>query len=147
MVHGVTCLIYGFGLDHGVGLDHEDFSSMPYGVAYPSMVYGFASKYGVTHSNMVHGFTSKYGVTHSNMVHRFTSKYGVTYSNIVYGFGLDYEEFSSILYALVYSALPRDPVRVPPLGYLMSLSMDHTSHRPARYVMRLYIKYIWSRCL
>ena len=100
MVHGVAYLIYGFGLDHGVGLDYEDFSSMPYGVTHP---------------------------------------------NIVYGFGLDHEEFLSILFTLVYSALPRDLVRVPPPGYLISSSMDYTSHPPAGYVP--YNEYIWSRCL
>ena len=33
IVHGVTCLI------HGIGLDYEDFSSMPHGVAYSNIVY------------------------------------------------------------------------------------------------------------
>ena len=132
MVYGVTYLIYGFSLNHGVGLDYKNFSSMPYGVAYPSMVHRFASKYRVTYSNMVYRFTSKYRVTHSNVVH---------------GFSLGHKEFSSMLYTLVYSALPRDLVRVPPLGYLISLSMDHTSHPPAGYIIRLYIEYIWSRYL
>ena len=103
-------MIYGFGLDYGVSLDHEDFSSMPYGVAHPNIVY------------------------------RFASKYGVTYLSIVYGFGLDHEEFSSILYTLVYTALPRDLVRVPPLGHLMSSSIDYTSYPLAGYV--LYNEYI-----
>ena len=115
MVYGYTYLIYGFSLDYGVSLDHKDFSSMPYGVTYP------------------------------NMVHRFTSKYRVTHSNMVHGFSLDYKEFSSILYALVYGALPRNLVRVPPLGHLMSSSIDYTSYPPARYVP--YSEYIWSRCL
>ena len=56
IVYGVTYLTYGFGLDHGVGLDYKDFSSMPYSVAY---------------SNIVHGFTSKYGVAYPNIVYRF----------------------------------------------------------------------------
>ena len=112
IVYKVTCLIYGFSLDYGVGLDYKDFSSIPYDVAHPSIVYRFASKYGVAHSN------------------------------IVYRFSLDHEEFSSILYTLVYSTLPRDPVRVPPLEYLISLSIDYTSYPPARYVIRLYIKHI-----
>ena len=81
-----------------------------------------------------------HGVTHLNIVYRFASKYRVTYSNIVYRFGLDYKEFSSMLYTLVYNTLPRDLVRVPPLGYLMSSSMDYTSHPPARYI--LYNEYI-----
>ena len=102
MVYGVTCLIHGFGLDYGVGLDYEDFSSIPHGVTYPS---------------------------------------------IVYRFGLDYKEFSSILYTLVYGALSYNLVRVPPLGHLISLSIDYTSYPPAEYIVRLYIKYIWSRYL
>ena len=102
IVYRVTCLIYGFGLDHGVGLDYKEFSSMPYGVTYPNIVYGFDSKHEVAYPNIVYRFDSKYRVTHSNMVYRF---------------GLDYEDFSSILYTLVYGALPRDLVRVPPLGH------------------------------
>ena len=74
MVYGVAYLIYGFGLDYGAGLDHEDFSSMPHGVTYPNIVY------------------------------RFTSKHGVTHSNIVYRFSLDYKDFSSMLHTLVYGA-------------------------------------------
>ena len=79
IVYGVACLIYRFGLIYMVGLDHKDFSSIPY---------------------------------------------GVTYSNIV----LD--------------ALPPNLVRVPPLEYLMSLSLDYTSYPPAGYIVSLYIKYI-----
>ena len=56
--------------------------------------------------------------------------------------GIDYVNFSSISYTLVHGALPRDLVRVPPLGYPISLSIDYTSHPPAGYVMRPYIKYI-----
>ena len=106
MVHRVTCLIHGFDLDY------EDFSSMPYGVAHSNMVYGFASKYRVTHSNIVYGFASKYGVTYSNMVYRF---------------GLDYKDFSSMLYTLVYGALPRNLVRVPHLGHIILLSYPPAS--------------------
>ena len=105
IVYEITYLIHRFSLDHGVSLDHEDFSSMPHSVTYPSIVHGFASKHGVTHSNMVHGF------------------------------GLDHEEFSSILHALVHGALPRDPVHVPPPGHPMSSKMDYTSHPPARYIL------------
>ena len=48
MVYGVAYLIYGFGLDH------EDFSSMPYGVAHPNVDYGYALIYGLAYSNIVH---------------------------------------------------------------------------------------------
>ena len=98
---------------------------MVYGVAY--LIYGFSLDYRVDL-----GYKDFWSMP-----------YSVTHSNMVYGFGLDYKEFSSILYILVHSALPRNPVRVPPLGYLMSSSMDHTSYPPAGYV--LYNKYIWSR--
>ena len=81
-------------------MDHEDFSSMPHGVA---------------HSNIVHGFASKHGVAHSNMVH---------------GFDLDHEDFSSILHALVHGALPRDPARVPPLGHIVWSSYPPASKFP-----------------
>ena len=79
-----------------------------------------------------------YNVTHPNIVYEFTSKYGVTHSNIVYRFSLDYEDFSSILYTLIYSTLPCDLVRVYPLRPLISSSIDYTSHPPAGYIMRPY---------
>ena len=62
-----TSMVHGFALEYGVGLDYEDFSSMPYGVAYSNIVYGFAP-------------------------------------------------------SVAYDALPSDPVRVPPLGYIIWLS-------------------------
>ena len=48
--------------------------------------------------------------------------YSVTHPNMVYRFSLDYKDFSSILYTLVYGALPRNLVRVPPLGHIIWLS-------------------------
>ena len=112
-----TSIVYRFTLDHGVGLDHKDISSMPYSVTYP------------------------------NMVHRFTSKHGVTYSNIVYRFSLDHKDFSSMPYGvthsnIVHDASPPNLVRVPPLGRPKSSSINHTSYPPAGYMVRLYIKYI-----
>ena len=93
-----------------------------------------------------------HGVTHPNMVHGFASKYGVTYSNIVYRFGLYHKDFSSMPHSVthsnvVHNALPPNLIRVPSLGRLKSSSMNHISYPPAGYMVRLYIKYIWSRYL
>ena len=62
MVYRVTYLIYRFSLDYRVGLDYKDFSSIPYGVTYPNIVYRFTSKYRVTYSNIV------YNASYSNLV-------------------------------------------------------------------------------
>ena len=95
--------------------------------------------------NLIHGFTLIYRVTCPSIGYGLTLKYGVAYSNIVHRFSLDYKGFSSTIYTLVYGALPRDLVRVPPLGYTIWSSYPPTLKLPLLvYIYSHLVEYLYS---